>query len=189
MKKEIKANTNIFERLKIIDVADMLTLSPINPGRLETEANFYLINSSNLALKNILPGAYVKDIKEAKKNVMEFIDRMIAYDSILYCIRLKESNVPIGYILLNSPLSQNGLNEWSIDFWLNENYRGKKIMASSLMQLLGHMQQMEIKIAYAMVDKDNFKSKSLIEKFGFSFINENENSGRHLMLYGLRLND
>jgi RimJ/RimL family protein N-acetyltransferase len=113
---------------------------------------------------------------------------MIAYDSILYCIRLQDSNISIDYVFLNSPLSQNGLNQWSVDFWLNEKYQGKKIMVSSLMQVFGHMQAMDIEYVYAMVDIENTRSKKLIEEFGFQFINEYKNAARDILLYALRLN-
>jgi hypothetical protein len=67
MKERLKANPDIFERLKIIGVANMLTLSPIDPTIMEVEANMYLLNSSTEQLKKVLPGAYVKTIAEGKR--------------------------------------------------------------------------------------------------------------------------
>ena len=193
-KEEIKANPAIFENIKIINVADMLTLSPINPKvmvdvtMMNLESRFYLLNSSSSELRNAIPGAYVKNIEEATLQIQKYIDKMVFYDSLLYTIRLKSNQIPIGYIILNSPLCRNNLHEWSLDFWISKEYEGKRIMASSLLEVLGHMQDMEIGNVYAMVDDINHRSKSLLEKLGFGFINTHENSGKNLILYGLRLN-
>jgi RimJ/RimL family protein N-acetyltransferase len=195
-REEIKANPDIFEKSKSIDVANMLTLSPINPkvmsdpSIMDLEATIYMVNSSSPDLKEAIPGAYVQTIGEAKYKISEFINKMIFYDSILYCIRLKTNQIPIGYILLNSPLCQNNLPNWSIDFWLNPVYRGKKIMASSLREILGHMQDMEVSDVYAMTDSANLTTKRLLEKFGFQFVNERMNTtvNKLITLYILRLN-
>jgi len=192
-KEELKANPAIFENIKIINVADMLTLAPINPAvmvdtaMMNIESRFYLANSSS-ELKKAIPGAYVKNIEEASLQIKQYIDKMIFYDSLLYTIRLKSNQIPVGYIILNSPLCNNNLHDWSLDFWINKEYEGKRIMASSLLEILGHMQEMEIGNVFAMVDETNYRSKSLLEKLGFGFINTHENSGKKINLYAINLN-
>ncbi len=188
-KVHLKANPDIFHKLKTLSVGDIFTISTINPLQFEAEAMAYLAISSSLEIKSEIPGAYVSDIKQARKKLMEYIDRMLVYDSILYCIRLKSNNIPVGYILLNSPVSQNGLNEWSLDFWLIQNLRRKQVMVSSLERVLDHMQNMEIKGVYVMVERDNKDCRKLIEKFGFGYINTHLNSGKYILTYGIRLND
>ncbi|MEO5990041.1 MAG: hypothetical protein ABIP68_00275, partial [Ferruginibacter sp.] len=60
-KEKLKANPAIFQNIKIINVANMLTLTPINsavminPAMMDIESRFYLANSS-IELKNAIPG-------------------------------------------------------------------------------------------------------------------------------------
>ncbi|OQY94694.1 MAG: hypothetical protein B6D37_07520 [Sphingobacteriales bacterium UTBCD1] len=135
----IKANSDVFEKIKIINVQNKYVLKPIIPDMLDAEAMIYMLNAQSDGVKEFLPGAYVSNQNEAKAKLPEHIIRMVSYVGILYCIRPIDEQMPIGYIMLNSPKSNTGIPDWTIDFWMNNRYRRHGILAASLSELLQHL--------------------------------------------------
>lgn len=185
MQERIQANPDIFEKIKIINVFNGLTITPINYNLIDLESEIYLLNSYDSDVKKYLPNAFVENLKEAKDKLLEYLKKTTFFDSILYCIRME--NIPIGYISLNSPLSNTGLNNWSIDFWINKDYRKKGIMIASLHKTILHMKSMDILGVLMSISHDNYPSISLAQKLGFTIINnDRKNNGG---LYALRLQE
>lgn len=178
---KLKANSDIFEKIRFIDVQDVFVLSPIKPEILDVEAKLYLVNSKNEGVKNYIPTVYADNENEAKEKLLGFIDKMLFKASILYCIRLKSEGFPIGYIHLSSPLTQSGLDTWMVDFWLAESFQKKGIMAASLSHLLMYLESMEVVEVCAVVDPENHSSIGVLEKIGFQFeMQEKTGEGKHL---------
>lgn len=165
---KLKCNPIIFEKKIIINVDEQFVLKPIFENSIELESKFYLKNCSGEKIKKYLPNAYVENEEQAKEKLLEFISNTILFKtSILFCIRTVKEQFPIGYINLESPLSFNGLGEWSIDFWLAEQMEGRNIMITSIYYCLNSLKEYDISIVKAVVDEDNLKSRSLLEKLDF----------------------
>lgn len=105
---------------------------------------------------------------------------------MFFCIRPIEAPIPIGYILLNSPISDTGLSEWSLDFWINERYRNRGIMTSCLNRLLDFMQEMQVPGIVANIYPDNLASAKTLKSIGFVYRQTNRSSGQEF--YAQRLN-
>ena len=181
----LKANSDIFEYLRNIDIPHNYVMTPIFVEALDSEAMFYWYNCQDDGVKKYLPGAYVATEEDAKVKLNEYIQRMILHNGILYSIRSIRDKYPLGYIMVNSPISSTGLNEWTIDFWLNKQSRGKGLMTAAISNLLQYFQQMDIEEVYALVDADNTSSLKILNYFEFE-MKETEKGGKRLV-YRLRL--
>lgn len=171
MDNKLKCNHEIFDKKHTIEVGPNIVLKPIFEESLEAEAEFYLRNSNNELIKKYLPFAYVENIQQSKSKLLYFIkETILLKTSLLYCIRITDGQipmVPIGYVSLESPLSPNGLNEWSINFWLNESMKGKNIMVASVHKSLEFLRDFNVTKVKAIVDKENVKSRNLLNKLNF----------------------
>lgn len=181
-----KANAEIFTKTKfLIDVPESIILTPILLENLEAETTFYLLNSCEEDIKLNLPNAYAISIEQAQQRIDNIITGTGLSRCLFYCIRIKGQNIPIGYILLNSPLANTGLGEWSIDFWLNKTYRNKKVMTACIHAILKYMRDMEIKLVYALVYDENTASIRVLEKIGFGYSQNKKIDMRRV--YGISL--
>lgn len=183
---KLKVDTEVFEKIRFIPVGDSLILKPIIPEFFEEEAMCYLINSNNVGVKKNIPEAYVENLEQAKKKLLDFSQRMIFRGSLFYCIRLIEQPFPIGYIHMNSPLTPTGLDSWTVDFWLGEEVQGNGIMTSSLVYLIDYLQSYGVPEIKALVYPDNVKSIKVLEKANFEFVHQ-EAGGERRYLYTIRL--
>ncbi|WP_291123024.1 GNAT family N-acetyltransferase, partial [Flavobacterium sp. UBA6046] len=168
---KLKCNPEIFEKKFSIEVGPNIILKPIFEELVKMESKFYLLNSKNEKVKKYIPFAYVEDEDSALNKINQFIMDTIAFKtSILYCIRITDGQIPmmpIGYINLESPLSPNGLNNWSLNFWLSEHYQNKNIMVASVFNCLNFLKEMGVTTIKAIVDDDNFRSIKLLTKLDF----------------------
>jgi hypothetical protein len=62
--------------------------------------------------------------------------------------------ISIGYVCLELPLSPNGLNEWSINFWLSISMQGKNIMMASIYESLKFLKEFDINLVKAIVNEN-----------------------------------
>jgi RimJ/RimL family protein N-acetyltransferase len=184
--QQIKANTEIFEKIKFVSVDERYILKPIIPELIDNEAMLYMINSKSEGVKKYLPTVYADNPADAKKKLLEFIQSSLLRNSILYCIRDKNQPFPIGYINIVSALSPTGLNDWSVDFWMGEIAQGKGHMSASLDKLLDYMATMEITTVKALVDKDNIRSIRVLDRVGFTALNFEKGGQRILMATDLK---
>lgn len=182
-RQELQADIDIFENLKIIDVQGKFIISPIIFDALQSEALAYFSLCNDEDVKKYLPNTVVKNEVEAKQKLLLYIDKMIAYQAILYCIRPVRDNLPIGYILVNSPLSTDGIGSWSLNFWLYKEYRNHGIMKACLSELMTHMQQMDVEDVFIDVDPRNLVALNIMDYFGFDLDGQNPLNKR----YRLRL--
>lgn len=184
---KIKANSDIFLNTRVLNIGNKLELSLIKHDLLEAEAGCYFINSRSEELRSQIPGAHVKSEEEAKNKLLNYTMEMGSFVSIFYSIRIKPHGIPVGYVLLNTPRSMNGLGEWSMDFWIHENYRRRKYVYASIITILDYLQEMNVKLVFAMVEENNKKCINLLEKVGFGFLHEHINQNRNILLYGIKL--
>lgn len=185
--KKIKADSEIFEKIRFIPVGDRIILKPIIPELIEQEATLYLFNTNNEGVKKYLPSVYVSDKTQAVEKLSNFISRMRLKQSLFYCIRLKQPPFPIGYINLNTPLAQTGLDSWTVDFWMADSIKGKGLMSSSWSHILAYLQKHDITEVKALVNTDNTNSISTLERVGFKFVSQ-EKEGEKRFLYSVQLN-
>lgn len=171
MNNRIKCDPKIFDKKYTLQVGPNLVLKPIFEEMIDAEAEFYLRNSKNELVKKYIPFAYVENIEQSKDKLLEYIkDTIMLQTSLLYCIRITDGQIPmipIGYVSMESPLSPNGLEEWSINFWLSETMTGKNIMVASVNTCLGFLKDFSVSKVKAIVDKENIKSRNLLNKLNF----------------------
>ncbi len=185
-----KSNISIFEKIPKLDLGGVF-LRNFLLNNLEIESRLYYINSSDSLIEKFLPGAYSKNEEDANQKVLDLIKNYSLRLCVPFVIASSNDNVPIGYIVCNTPLyysSENydeKIDDWTIDFWLNESIRGKKIMYHVLYCILGYLQSKEVDRVYIFVDKDNYPSIRIIEKCNLIFINEVD-EGKKLK-YGVAL--
>jgi RimJ/RimL family protein N-acetyltransferase len=186
-----KANADIFTKIPVLHLNDSIEIRGIHPNYIDAEAKYYLLNSNDELIKKYLPGAFVETIDESIEKIYEFAKRFVLRSSILFCIASKETHVPVGYILCNSPLSsfQNSnekINEWLIDFWLNKEQRGRGLMYASIYTVCNYLKQMEVPALYAYSDKINLDSIKVLQKS--QFILHGETIDRKMYKFGVILN-
>ena len=186
--KRIKADSGIFEEIRFIPVGDELILKPIIPQLIQQEAMLYLFNTNNEGVEKYLPSVHANNEEEAVKKLSEFENKMLLKQGLLYCIRFKQKQFPVGYINLNSPLCPTGLDSWTVDFWMAESMQGKGMMTPSLYCLLAHLQERGVPEVKALVSSDNVRSINTLERVGFEFISQ-EAGGERRFLYSVQLND
>jgi RimJ/RimL family protein N-acetyltransferase len=170
--EQLKIDLDIFKDSAIIESGSSLILSPIYHTILESEREFYVVNSNNDALKKYLPSVYADNSEKAEKILGDFLGRTVFRQSILFCIRHKTLKYPVGYINFNTPISSTGLNDWSVDFWLGPSWQGKGIMTVALHHGLLHLKKYKVPSMIAIIDKDNLNSIRVLERIGFRFIHE-----------------
>jgi RimJ/RimL family protein N-acetyltransferase len=183
---QIKADTEIFEKIRFVSVDERYVLKPTIPKLIDNEAMFYMINSKSAGVKKYLPLVFADNPEDAKKKLLDFVNRTIFRQSILYGIRDKNQPFPIGYIHIVSPLSPTGLNDWSVDFWMGEIAEDKGHMTASLNSLLNYMETMQIETVKALVDIDNIASIKVLDKVGFQALNFEQEGQRILMAINLK---
>ena len=188
---QLKVNDEIFDKIKIIDVQNHLVLKPIFAGALDEEAQdneilLYSAICNSPEIKRFLPTVFADNKIAAKKILFDFVAKMLLKQCLFYVFRFKENSLPIGYINLNTPISNTGLNDWSLDFWIASFMSGKGLMAASLQALLIHLQTNLVPIVYAQVDMQNVRSIKTLESVGFGKLNESLKD--KIRWYGVRLN-
>ena len=182
--QELQADTDIFEKLKLINVQDKYTLTPINFEALEIEATVYLLLCTDEDVIKHLPFVCVNGEEEVKQKLLWYIDKMIKYESILYCIRAVDDKIPVGYILINSPLSTEGIGKWSLDFWVHKEYRNYGLARACLSEVLTYMQTVNIEEVYSAVNNNNPIAINVLDFFGFK-LERAINDSRNLYTYRL----
>ncbi len=168
-----QANSDIFRIMPILPVGDSVIIRPIIVDQLEVEADSYLDVSNDNLIKQFLQEVYVVNLSQAKEKLESYIQRYLSYASIPFVIALKDTKIPLGYIICHSPLctyhnSTERMNEWSIDFWLRKEVRGKNLMTSALNTMLQYLQKMEIPHISAYTLKNNFKCIEVLKKNNFA---------------------
>jgi len=185
--KEIQGNIELFENPQTIEFKDTIILTPVFHEHLEAESLLFLKNSNTESVKKYLKNVYVESKEDAHKKLIDLMGRYLFKSSLFYCIRFKNQNIPIGYIHLNTPLALTGINSWTVDFWMGNEYQQKNIMIASLGQTLSYLQQNNVPEMNALVHVENTKSRKLLEKLGFR-IEHQEQGGEKRFVYKIKLN-
>jgi len=174
--EKFKCYSEIWERVPRIDMGGT-ALRGLIFDKLELEAKHFLRNSFDLEVQRNLPGVFVKNEREAYEQLLKFTDRFIHKSAIIFSVVLKENNVPIGYVLCNSPRLKyldrdEEIGEWSIDFWIFEKVRNRGIMTAAVYNTLAYLQEMGASTIYAFVDKENIASMAVLKKCSMSLVEE-----------------
>lgn len=182
-----KANIEIFNDVPKIDLGGVVLRSLI-PNKIEVEAQVYLqISKSNL-VRQFLPNAYVSTEAEAMDKMRYFVEAFLLKQGFLFCIAIKETNVPIGYVLCNSPLQvysdgKTPIGDWTVNYWIAEYASGKGITDVALHNTLRYLKQMEVPRVFAFVDKTNERGIKLLDKSIMKFIDAT--SMQNMYKYGI----
>ena len=169
---DIKADSSLWTNPLYCQFHDQLVLSTFNADFLLTaplEDFFYAKNSEECPeLIQYMPGRIGNDIESARKRISELLAGEKKQWSITFCVRFLENTKigirTIGYIQCLSPMYENGLTEWSMDFWINSSFRGQNIMPNALRIVLKHLQSHKIEVAEAIVGMDNVAARRVLEK-------------------------
>jgi RimJ/RimL family protein N-acetyltransferase len=166
----------MFDKIPTIKIGQII-LRSIYPDQIEIEAKYYHLISCDSLVKKYLPGAYTENEEQALIKINEYIHRTLSGASVLFCIARTDDKKPIGYILCNSPIlnfhnSNERVGNWTIDFWLHQGIRGKGIMSVCIMNILDHMQKMQIPKVFAYTDKENIESIRVLQKCNMKIVDE-----------------
>jgi hypothetical protein len=178
-----KANVEIFD-LYNYKVNEEISLTPVFSSAINQEALAYFANCHDSEIKKYLPFAHITDSVKAKEKIIHLMNMQKLRQGVFLNIRIKSVGLTIGYILMSSPISGNNLNEWSLDYWINKNYRKQGIMFECLNQALNILQENNVPVVFATTRSDNETSIRLLKKLGFSL----SKSRLIAEQYGLRLN-
>lgn len=186
-----KTDNRMFDEIPTINLGPIM-LRSIYPNQIEIEAKYYHAISCDPLVKNYLPGAYVENENDALLKIEEYIHRTLSGASVLFCIARTDNKSPIGYILCNSPIlnfnnSDEKVGNWTIDFWLHKNNRGKGIMTISVQNVLAHMQKMLIPKVFAYTDKSNKESIKVLNRCSMKIIDETIDN--KMYIFGVLLNE
>lgn len=184
---ELKADDIIFEKMMFINVRDSLILKPILGDNFENEATMFLNNSNNDGVKKYLKAVYVTSQEEAVKKLHNFMLKTVVKTSLFYCIMIVNTEIVIGYIHLNSPLSASGLNSWSVDFWISDKFARQNIMTVALGYMLEYLQNNQVPQIVALVDEMNLPSIKVLQKLGFR-LDHKESGGEERLFFVINLN-
>lgn len=155
------------------------SLRPYNefeaPANAETDAlTFNALVSDDI--RQFLPGLPIFSGTSADKYFKMLPIRMEMGAGITFAIRSGEGLV--GLMILDSPLYNSralGLEVWSLDFFILEPFRGRKIIMESLYRTLELCKnKLNIDKIYASVDKRNKKCIHVLEKFYFDHIQDDQ---------------
>lgn len=127
-------------------------------------------------IKRFLPGLGFTDESSTKKRLEGFMYKVEKQLGVTYVIR--GSNVPIGMVIVNSPLYNSkaiNLAIWTIDFYISEAFEHKGIMYQSILRVLNDMKSvMGATVVYALVDRENVDCKKLL---GSGLFEQVDNAG------------
>ena len=97
----------------------------------------------------------------------------------------------VGMIILDSPIYNRyslGLDVWSIDFFILEPFRGRKVIMEYMYRMLELCKKrLHIEKLYASVDKRNAKCIHVLESFYFVYIQVDPTGKGGLYIYDLNL--
>jgi RimJ/RimL family protein N-acetyltransferase len=190
---ELKSNYKIWESIPKIDLGGT-GLRGLIIDKIEIEAKYYLRNSNDELVKKYLPGVFVSNEQESIEKLDDFVKRFLLRGSILFSLVDKASNVPAGYVLCHSPRltylgSEEKIGDWSIDFWMLEQARGRGIMTAAVYNVLAYLQEMEVPLVYAFTDKTNLASMRVLEKCNMKIIDETGDGKMYKYAVRLKPND
>lgn len=152
----------------------------------ELEAEFYKLISSDISVKKYLPGAYVETLEQAKEKIKEFGDQAL-YKAALPLVIANSKNQPIGYILCNAPGHiYKEIDEWTIDYWLYKDMRGKGIVTGCLGGVLNQFKDIGIPSVLFFVKKDNIKALKVL--YNLEIKSKKESHDPTMYQLGVRLN-
>ena len=162
-------NRKTFYKLEDIRHRSMgsdLMLSPYDAEAFFTypDAEVLPLLANTYKIKRFLPGLGFTDESTTKKRLEGFMYKVEKQLGVTYVIR--GSNVPIGMVIVNSPLYNSkaiNLAIWTIDFYISEAFEHKGIMYQSILRVLNEMKTvMGAKVVYALVDRENTDCKKLL---------------------------
>lgn len=151
-------------------------------NQIEAEAHYYKLNSNDSLVKKFLPGAFVENDADAVLKIINYKREFVQKKAIVFCIATLESKIPVGYIISNAPQKriflddEDGLGEWSIDFWITSKARSRGIMKASLNNVLVYLTKMKVKLLFAYCSKQNTSAIKLLLKLGFSVVESTSNN-------------
>lgn len=90
----------------------------------------------------------------------------------MFAVVLKEGGKVIGHVSVNDDSEEGRTDTRELGFVLNRDYQRQGLMTEAVMQMLERLKQQGIRYVWACCFQDNLSSRKLIEKCGFSFMQE-----------------
>lgn len=181
--EKIQADEELFRILRAIPVNENILLRLIVKSHMDMEAIGYLDISSMSIIQKYIPYAYVRTIEEAKDKVLEFRTRTEQGGGLFYFISDLNTKIPLGCLNLASPLTETGLNSWTVDFWIHPRYQGRGIVTQSLTSALKYLKNYSVTEVRALVNGENDKSINVLSNSGFSYEKESDD----ILVYKIEL--
>ena len=140
-------------------------------------------------IRMFLPGLPIFSGTSAEKYFSILPQKDIMGAGKAFAIRFNSGFV--GMIILDSPIYNSyslGLDVWSIDFFILEPFRGRKVIMESLYRMLElSKKHLQIDKLYASVDKRNAKCIHVLERFYFEHIQDDPTGKGALYMCDLNL--
>lgn len=164
------------DSIKVMQIAKGVFLCPYDGYQImnfaETDEKMLDLLMSD-DIKEYLPGLPIFTGTPTSKYLQLLPSKVELGLGIPYAIRI--GNGLAGFVYLDSPLfnRQIGLDEWTLDFFLFEVFRGQNIMQRALARLLAAAKMdLNIHKLYASVSKKNTKSIRILESFYFEYVQD-----------------
>ncbi len=188
--EKINADFEIFNTIPVIET-DGFIVRGLSEN-LDDEANAYLLHSSARDVKQFLPNAYITSLQEAYEKITGFTRLFLLKKAILFCIADKSTNLTKGYILCNSPLqtftgSEEAIEEWTINFWISEESKGKGVMTLAIKTVMKYLGSRKAPRVFAFTDPGNTQSIRVLKNANLEFIDDSTILG--MFTFAARLQD
>lgn len=171
--------------VKVMKIDDHFSVAPYDARwlfQVQDDKILPIITNSE-RIRKFLPNINFKDAESAKNTLTNIVKRTELGYGITYFIR--ENNIPIGMVFVNSPLSNRvhdamNLNVWSVDFFMWEMYEGRCIMFNSLLRIFNQLKDMGVKRVYALVDISNTQCMRLMKNGLFTEVDNSHFRSREV---------
>lgn len=161
----LDCNLDIFRDSINIDCGNEISITGLfgRDDLIDIEAEMYFNLANNKEYLKYSLGYYVSSKEEALNKIIGCLMGKMTHLRFMLCIRYK--NIPMGYITINSPLlEENDVKEWSISYFIGEQYSKKNIMTASLFNILPLLNKYEIKKVVTIIEEGNVASIKVMEK-------------------------
>ncbi len=173
---ELKVEISFFQTFRVINLQGGLIIRPLKINQIDLEAKVYYLNSHYDDIKKYLTHAYPQTEEHASQILANFLYGTSMYRQFLFAICREKENFPIGYILCSSPWvtfpNNQKIGDWSLDFWLNPDYKNHGIMTHALANLFDYLIEFQIPQLFVFTDKTNLASIKVLQKLGFKQTDE-----------------
>jgi RimJ/RimL family protein N-acetyltransferase len=163
-------NTKPFDNFEILDCGGFIMTGPTEAG-FKVEAAAMVLATQNEEAKKYLTN-YPTNLDEGYKKLSGCIASFLEKKALTYIIKA-DGVGPIGFIHVYTKDNSTDIKDWLIEYYLNKSFWGQGIMTVAVQTVLAFLQENEVSSISAIVDADNYASKRILDKFGFTYSMKN----------------